>query len=174
MTHDFFQHARRRWYLYLVLLVIWTLAYVRLFIDATPRLPILFNVTPSLPYMVAVVDYRADGIRRGDYVVYAFEGAAYRIFPGLYHQPFFKIVRGVAGDKVTVRDRHVFVNGEAVGIAKTHTTVKHLRLDPIADMVIPPSYLYVQGTSPDSFDSRYSINGLVRADAVLGVVIPIF
>ena len=72
MTRDFFQHVRRRWYLYLVLVVIWTLAYVRLFIDATPRLPILFNVTPSLPYTVAVVDYRADGIRRGDYVVYSF------------------------------------------------------------------------------------------------------
>ena len=174
MTRDFFQHVRRRWYLYLVLVMIWTLAYVRLFIDATPRLPILFNVTPSLPYTVAVVNYRAHGIRRGDFVVYAFEGPAQRIFPGLYHQPFFKIVRGVAGDKVTVRDRHVFVNGQEVGIAKTHTTVKHLRLEPIAETVIPPSYFYVQGTSQDSFDSRYSINGLVRADAVLGVVIPIF
>lgn len=174
MTRDFFRHARRRWYLYLVLLGIWTLAYIRVFFDATPRLPILFNVSGSLPYTMAIVNYRAQGIHRGDFVIYAFEGPAQVVFPGLHHQPFFKIVRGVAGDKVTVRDRHVFVNGEEVGFAKTHTNVKHLRLDPIAEMVIPPSYFYVQGTSPDSFDSRYSINGLVRADAVLGVVIPIF
>jgi hypothetical protein len=50
---DFLRHARQRWYLYLPIVAIWSLAYVRLFIDATPRVPILFNWTPSLPYRVA-------------------------------------------------------------------------------------------------------------------------
>ncbi|WP_426078217.1 conjugative transfer signal peptidase TraF [Janthinobacterium sp. PSPC3-1] len=174
MTRDFFRHARRRWYLYLVLLGIWTLAYIRVFFDATPRLPILFNVSGSLPYTMAIVNYRAQGIHRGDFVIYAFEGPAQAVFPGLHHQPFFKIVRGVAGDKVTVLGRRVYVNGEEVGLAKTHTSVKHIPLDPIADIVIPPSYFYVQGTGVDSFDSRYRINGLVPARAILGVVIPLF
>jgi conjugal transfer pilin signal peptidase TrbI len=40
--------------------------------------------------------------------------------------------------------------------------------------VIPPGYYYVQGTSPDSFDSRYRESGLVRADQVIGKVIPLF
>jgi hypothetical protein len=50
---DFLRHVRRRWYLYLPILAIWGLAYARLFIDATPRLPVLFNWTPSLPYRIA-------------------------------------------------------------------------------------------------------------------------
>src|SRR3990167_1659177 len=50
---NFLRHARQRWYLYLPIIAIWSLAYVRLFIDATPRVPILFNWTPSLPYRVA-------------------------------------------------------------------------------------------------------------------------
>ena len=174
MMRNFLRHARRRWYLYLILLVIWTLAYIRVFVDATPRLPILFNVSGSLPYSVAIVNYRAHGIHRGDFVIYAFDGPAQAVFPELHHQPFFKIVRGIAGDAVTVQGRRVFVNGQDVGLAKTHTSVKHLRLDPIAETVIPPSYFYVQGTGPDSFDSRYSINGLVPARAILGVVIPLF
>jgi conjugal transfer pilin signal peptidase TrbI len=32
----------------------------------------------------------------------------------------------------------------------------------------------VQGTSPDSFDSRYRASGLVRAEQVLGTVVPLF
>jgi conjugal transfer pilin signal peptidase TrbI len=32
----------------------------------------------------------------------------------------------------------------------------------------------VQGTSPDSFDSRYQDSGLVRAEQVVGVVVPLF
>ena len=52
---DFLHHVRRRWYLYPPLLLIWTLAYVRVFFEPTPRVPLLFNWTPSLPYHVALL-----------------------------------------------------------------------------------------------------------------------
>ena len=45
---------------------------------------------------------------------------------------------------------------------------------PIAATVIPLGHYYVQGTGPDSFDSRYRASGLVRADQVLGTVLPLF
>lgn len=60
-----------------------------------------------------------------------------------------------------------------MGIAKTHAHDRH-PLAPIDAMVIPAGHYYVQGTSPDSFDSRYRSSGLVRADQVLGVVVPLF
>ena len=61
---DFLRHVRRRWYLYLPVFAIWGFAYVRLFIDATPRLPVLFNWTPSLPYRVALlVEDAGDHVR---------------------------------------------------------------------------------------------------------------
>src|SRR5450830_184196 len=111
MMLEFARHVRQRWYLYTPLAAIWMLALVRLFFDPAPRLPLLFNVTPSLPYTVALMRGRDWPIYRGDFVVYSYEGGAVRYFPGLWRQPFFKQVGGVAGDRITVRERHVCING---------------------------------------------------------------
>jgi conjugal transfer pilin signal peptidase TrbI len=167
------RHMKQRWYLYLPVFAIWGFAYVRLFADPTPRVPVLFNWTPSLPCHVAWLQYGAHELKRGDYVVFAFDGEAQRQYPGLRGQPFFKIVRGLPGDTVTVNGRVVAINGEVVGTAKTHAFDRR-PLDPIAATVIPAGHYYVQGTSPDSFDSRYRASGLVRANQVLGTVIPLF
>lgn len=164
---------RRRWYLFAVLALIWVLASMRLFVHHTPVVPVLINWTPSVPYRVVYVDYFDRMLSRGDLVVYSFEGqASERDYPGLKGQPFFKRVVGLPGDAVTVTDREVFVNGFAVGRAKTHTFDRH-PLDPIEATVIPPGFLYVQGTSPDSFDSRYRNSGLVRQADVKAKVRPL-
>ena len=164
---------RRHWVMSVLVAAIWVLALVRLFAHHVPVLPLLFNWTPSLPYKVALVDFRSSSIDRGDLVVYAFEGpAGEKAYPGLRHQALFKRVAGIAGDVVTVQGRDVFVNGVLVGRAKTHA-FDHRLLDPIAPTVIPAGHLYVQGTSPDSFDSRYSLSGLVRVQDVRSRVIPL-
>lgn len=170
---DFLRHMQRRWYLYLPIIAIWSFAYARLFIDPTPRLPLLFNWTPSLPYRVAWLQYHHPPLRRSDFIVYRFAGEAQTRYPGLRGQPFFKIVRGLPGDVVTVTGQHVAINGEDVGMAKTQA-FDHRPLTPIIPTVIPFGYYYVQGTSPDSFDSRYRDSGLVRAEQVIGVVVPLF
>jgi conjugal transfer pilin signal peptidase TrbI len=168
---------RRHWVPFTVLVAVWVLALVRLFVHHTPLVPLLFNWTPSLPYRVVYVvhiDPATTSLARGDLVVYAFEGqAAERDYPGLRHQAFFKRVVGTAGDVITVKDRQVSVNGVAVGVAKTHTFDRR-RLDPIDATVIPPGFLYVQGSSPDSFDSRYRSSGLVRLSDVKAKVRPLF
>lgn len=178
---DQLAHMRRRWYLYLPVFAIWALAYVRLFLDPTPRLPIVFNWTPSLPYRVAYITTFGVSwtqpvqptLHRGDYILFAFAGDAQQHYPGLRGQPFFKIVRGLPGDTITVQDRMVLINGESVGHAKAQT-FDHRGLDPIQPTVIPPGSYYVQGSSPDSFDSRYRSSGLVRAEQVIGLVRPLF
>ena len=170
---DFLRHMRRRWYLYLPVFAIWGFAYVRLFIDPTPRLPLLVNWTPSLPYRLALMQYQHPAVQRGDLIVFAFAGEAQAHYPGLRGQPFFKRVRGVPGDVVTVSERAVFVNGEAVGLAKVRAFDGH-PLAPIAPTVSPPGHFYVQGMGPHSFDSRYAESGLVRAEQVVGIVVPIF
>ena len=146
---------------------IWALALTRVFIHHTPVLPILFNWTPSLPYRIVLVDHTPAPLARGDLIVYAFEGeAAQRDHPGLKRQPFFKRIVGVAGDVVSVDGRDVFINGLHVGRARTHTFDRR-PLDPIVPTVIPPGHVYVQGSSADSFDSRYRSSGLVStADVV--------
>lgn len=170
---EFLRHARRRWYLYVPIFSIWGLAYARLFVDPTPHVPVLFNWTPSLPYRVALVRHGATVLQRGDYIVFAFAGDAQTLYPGLHGQPFFKIVRGLPGDTVTVTNRTVAINGEPVGVVKTQA-FDHRPLEPIAPTVIPPGQYYVQGTSADSFDSRYRSSGLVRAEQVIGTVLPLF
>lgn len=170
---ELLRHMRRRWYLYVPVFAIWAFAYARLFIDPTPRVPLLFNWTPSLPYRMALMQYGHAAPQRGDLIVFAFAGDAQEHYRGLRGQPFFKMVRGLPGDVVTVQGRFVYVNGEPVGMAKPQAHDRH-PLAPIESMVIPAGHYYVQGTSPDSFDSRYRASGLVRADQVLGVVVPLF
>jgi conjugal transfer pilin signal peptidase TrbI len=170
---DFLRHMRMRWYLYVPVFAVWGFAYTRVFIDPTPRVPVLFNWTPSLPYSVVLVQYGPRRLQRGDFIVFAFAGEAQAAYPGLRGQPFFKIVRGMPGDAVTVVGRTVAINGEFVGLAKTRTYDRR-PLEPLAATVIPPGYYYVQGTSPDSFDSRYRASGLVRAEQVIGTVVPLF
>ena len=60
----------------------------------------------------------------------------------------------------------------SVGRAKTHTFDRR-PLDPIAPTVIPPGHVYVQGTSADSFDSRYRSSGLVSTADVVARVRPL-
>lgn len=166
-------HMRRRWYLHLPVLAIWGLACTRLFIDPMPRIPVLFNWTPSLPYHVAILQGSPAPLQRGDLVVFRFAGEAPPRHQGLRGQPFFKVVRGLPGDTVTVQDRSVFVNGVPAGLAKRHTQDR-IPLSPIAPMVIPSGHFYMLGTGVDSFDSRYRESGLVRAEQVLGTVRPLF
>lgn len=164
---------RHRWYLVGPLGVIWALACQRVLIDPTPHVPLLFNWTPSLPYTVAYFEGRRDALKRGDYIIFSFDGEASRSYPGLHRQPFFKRIRGLPGDVVTVDNRVIAINGVPVGTAKTHT-FDHRPLTPLSPTVIPPGSYYVEGTSADSFDSRYRESGLVRGDRILGTVIPLF
>jgi conjugal transfer pilin signal peptidase TrbI len=171
---DLLRHARANWYCYVPVLVIWALAFARLLVDPTPRLPILFNWTSSLPYTVALMQYgKKELLKAGDFIVYAFEGEAQRMYPGLRAQPLFKQIRGVPGDRITVIGREVFVNGVSAGIAKPRT-FDGRPLEPIAEAVIPVGFYYVQGTHPNSFDSRYHASGLVAERQVIAKVRPLF
>lgn len=167
-------HARKRWYLYALLLAVWVLAFVRLFVAHMPVVPIVFNTTASLPYTLAYVDYGSTApLVRGDYVIFAFDGPATATHPGLKGQPFFKRIAGMPGDVVTVVDRRVFVNRMPVGLAKRFAR-DGTPLEPIVQTVIPPDHYYVAGTDADSFDSRYAISGLVPAGQIANRVVPIF
>ncbi|MRV70577.1 conjugative transfer signal peptidase TraF [Duganella sp. FT92W] len=173
MIRDFITHAAHRWYVYLPLTAIWIFALVRLLADPVPHLPVLFNVSPSLPFWIVRIDYHPTTLRRGDYIVYRFEGNACRYFPGLWHQPFLKRIAGLEGDHVTVSGRQVFVNGALLGYAKPYAVTK-LPLAPIAPSVIPADHFYVAGTSPDSFDSRYALSGLVAKSQIVGLATPVY
>lgn len=173
-AHLFIGDLRRRWYVFAAVVLIWVLAGFRLFVHHMPLLPVMFNWTPSIPYRMVYVQYGAHALLRGDLIVYRFAGpAGEKDYPGLRAQPFFKRVVGLPGDRITVVDRDVFINGAFVGRAKTHAFDRRV-LEPIAPTVIPTGYLYVQGTGVDSFDSRYRSSGLVATRDVEAKVHPLF
>lgn len=156
----FARELRQRWLLHGLIALVVATAYQHL----------LVNLTPSLPYVLAVLE-RGVPIRRGDLVVFRFEGG--EIGPYLRGQWFFKRVVGLPDDEVQVHGRNVFVNATLVGFAKLRAQSGE-PLDPIVPGAIPAGRYYVQGTHPDSFDSRYRANGLIRAEQIVGVAHPVF
>ena len=124
----------------------------------------LFNWTPSLPYRMALMRTANAALQRGDLIVFRSPAKRRSSYRGLRGQPFFQMVRGLPGDVVTVQGRLVYVNGEPVGIAKTHAHDRH-PLAPIDAMVIPPALLRARH-QPRQLRLRYRSSGLVRADQV--------
>lgn len=166
--------VRRHRRLFALIAAIWALALMRIFVHHVPVLPVMFNWTTSLPYRVVYVDYWPGPLRRGDLVVYRFNGeAAQHDYPGLKGQALFKRIVGMPGDTISVVDRDVFINGVPAGHAKTYTFDRK-PLQPISAGSIPAGFFYVQGTSPDSFDSRYRSSGLVAQSDVQARVRPVF
>jgi conjugal transfer pilin signal peptidase TrbI len=144
----------RRWYVFLPPVIVLLVANHYLY----------FNWTDSLPYRVVWLEH--DVIpQRGDLIVYRFGGDELMYVKRAHR--FFKIAAGVPGDAITTKNRVVFVNGVAVGFAKSYTLDGH-RLDPIAPGIIPAGHYYSQGTHEMSFDSRYRQSGLVSINQIIG------
>jgi len=86
---------------------------------------------------------------------------------------FVKRVAGVAGQKVTLQGRQVFIDGKPVGYAKPRS-LRGVPLSPIKEGVIPEGYVYAQAPHPDSLDSRYEVTGLIQTARVVGRAYAIF
>lgn len=129
-----------------------------------------FNVSESLPQSVFLVlkgDKSALAI--GEYVAFRWVG----------NEPFapgtglLKRVGGVPGDVVTAVDREFYVNGQAVGRAKSHSKMgRPLAIGPVGR--IPADHYYMRAPHRDSLDSRYALTGWVSTDQVIGRAVPVF
>jgi signal peptidase I len=109
--------------------------------------------------------------KRGDIVVFK--------FPEDPSKDFIKRVIGVAGDKVEVRDKKVYVNNKLLnhdfGI-HTDSYILPANVQPrdnFGPIVVPPHKLFVMGDNRDqSYDSRFW--GFVDLKAVLGKALMIY
>ena len=82
--------------------------------------------------------------------------------------PYLKTVRGLPGMAVAVaEDGTVFLDGVAVGRAKTHA-LDGRPLEAISPGIIPPGHYFLHADHPDSHDSRYVEIGLVPRSRILG------
>lgn len=148
-------HLRRRWLLYAAM------ACVALVLHAHFRIGV--NVSPSLPYRLFLVALDQRPTKVGDLVSFEWQRST-------FYEPhawFTKRVAAVGGQRITVKDRKVFVDGEFVAYAKTHSK-RGVPLEPISEGVIPAGALFVLTPHEDSLDSRYSVTGLVEPARVIG------
>lgn len=124
------------------------------------------NMTESLPNWAFIAD--ADVFpQKGELVMFdPPENPYYR------GRPFVKQIVGIAGDRVEVRGRRVYVAGTYVGEAKV-ASQDGRPLEVIAPQTIPEGLVFVAGTHRDSYDSRYAEIGLIPVESVVGRAYPI-
>ena len=133
---------------------------------------LMINASPSLPYWAIWLD-RTGTPMRGDLIAFAppKSNLVTRHF-GTRPQPFGKRVLGVAGDRVTEKDREFFVNGKPAALAKVTSRLgEPLALGPTG--TIPNDCYFVGSEHKDGFDSRYAAIGWICRPRVLGVGRPV-
>ena len=97
----------------------------------------------------------------------------YSKLQGLENDMIIKIVGGVAGDQVTVKNEKVYINDRLIGGLKSAFFNKK-PVTPIKSMVIPKGKIFVYTPHPMSLDSRYEEMGLIDNSQILGRAYAIF
>ena len=120
------------------------------------------NLTTSLNGHIYV--YKAsDPWKKGDLVAYRWKGG--------YGYPagatFIKVVSGVPGDVVKRNGRTFLVGDQYIGVAKVKAKSGE-PLEAAAAGVIPEGEYFLATPNPDSFDSRYAVNGNIKQMHIIG------
>jgi conjugal transfer pilin signal peptidase TrbI len=154
-------HLRRQWPKWVMLLA---MAFV-----FQQRFMLLINVSPSLPQKVFIIT-KGESVHKGDYAAFNWHGQG-----GFYvNQPYFtKIVKGVAGDVLTVNGLDVLINGQVVAHAKVRSSKGGL-MEMVQPKVLAEGEFYMYAPNPNSLDSRYSVVGCISAKDIIGRARPIF
>ena len=111
---------------------------------------------------------RPSRIERGMYVVFEAQGLQ-PIPDGL---PLVKIAAAVAGDAVRVEADILYINGQRWGALDLHQTLSFAAGAYDRFIIIPDGELFVLGTEPGSFDSRYY--GTVSQEDIHGTATALF
>lgn len=139
-------------------------------IARTYRVGLDFNDPRCMPWHVYLVKLKRPAIVRGEYVAYRdIDGV---MGPGYSGKLLGKLVAGVPGDRVVVKGDFAWVNGAPIG-ALVHNA--KLGREPGGfdrEEIVPEGKLFVVGTEPRSYDSRYW--GFLDERAVVGGLHPLF
>ena len=156
----------RQW-IYLLIIAAAILISARSYVsESFPK--IVFSESESLEKSVFVVTQASGDLERGDYVTFRIPEN-----PFMDQVSVTKIIRGLPGDEIIIKDRWIYVAGEKIGRAKDKTRAG-LDLTPIEAGVIAQGQYFVAGTHIDSYDSRYKSFGLISSYQIGGKAEPIF
>lgn len=125
------------------------------------------NITQSLPYTHFLIIKNAK-IKKDNYVLFAAPKTCQYVGMNL-----IKKVVGLNRAQVNVRLHDVYLDGNFVGRAKTHTK-SGMALAATSEMIIPANKYFVATDHIDSYDSRYSEFGLIDEKDIIGVAYPLW
>ena len=131
---------------------------------------IVVAISPSLDHRIFVMTKRfaPDEIRKDDYVVFTVQSHYIRNGRPVR---LLKKVSCVAGEKFETRTREYYCEDEYLGMAKRYS----LKGEPVDGFAysgtVPEGKLFVTGSHPDSFDSRYL--GFIERSKVEGIAHPL-
>ena len=144
-----------------------------LLVIGAERYQLALNCTDSLPQTLFLIDKKAQGLSRGDFVAFRWVNGG-PIPNGII---VIKEIRGTSGDEVSHRqqnDRLTFsINRETLGTIKP-LSQKGDPLTPGFVGAIPEKHFFAFAPHPDSLDSRYALTGLIRHDQIVGRAYPLF
>lgn len=130
------------------------------------RYEIKINVTKSLPGRVYWLDTQEEPTIGSIVDVALPQNIRYQ------GKTLLKIVKGVPGDVITREGRCFYVNGEFVGLAKTHS-LKGTPLTAGPSGMLGDGQYFLWTSHVDSYDSRYADIGWVAKELIHGVAHPI-
>lgn len=136
--------------------VIFSIVSVILFLILDANIRIIRIVTRSIPYKYCLHLLKV-APKKGDLCVFKKNNLT-----------IVKYIAAEEGDNVRIIRNTVFINGKEICKLKPNGM-----FSPIMCQIIPAGYVFVMGTHPDSFDSRYQWFGLVKTSKIIGRAIPI-
>lgn len=172
----FFPKIEKRWkpHVFMNILSAVVIAWVLFFsyLNANWHLAIDPQVVKCLPYDYFVVaQNKPEDIVSGRFYRYTAVGLAPVMKDGT---PLVKIAAAVAGDKVDVNEKGIFINGKKWGDVNSYVMNKTSRslASVTRSYVVAPGEVLLLGTLPRSYDGRYF--GPVAIKQVTGRAFPLW
>lgn len=136
----------------------------------TDNYQIRVNIMPSLPQKYWLVA-KSKMPKRCDYICFKPSDEVIKEHGLSPNVTFTKQVIGIENDKVTLKKRDFYINGQYIATAKTHSLKGEL-LNPGPTGVLGKGQYFVFTSHKDSFDSRYEKMGWVNHTQIIGVAYP--
>ncbi len=123
-----------------------------------------------LPYKYFIFHKHVNEVSKGK--IYSFKSKGIELFDDGLN--FGKIVMGVSGDKVTVNEKGIFINDKLIdsSLLVHAKKLKKVESNYYTEYVIPENKLFMFGSMPNSYDSRYY--GLVDKVDLTGRLYPLW
>ena len=123
-----------------------------------------FNRTESLPYRFFLIIHNNPTLEIGALI--AFQHPVLK-------QTTIKRIAGLPGDRLEIKDTHVWINEVCLGPVLSNTRDGN-PLTPINSQIIPEGCVFAYSPHPKSFDSRYAQVGLVHETQIQGTAYGLF